>query len=216
MPTQLLPHVAQYTHERLDEFSQISDERKADLEKIANFISNNKEKKQTDLIFICTHNSRRSHLSQIWAQTAAHFYGFKNVKTYSGGTESTAFNPRAVHALEKAGFEIEKKTGGDNPVYMVTYSSMDPTIKAFSKKFSHQQNPQQGFCAVLTCSQADDACPFVPGAEERIAIPYDDPKAFDGTDQEEPQYDERCRQIAREMLYIFSKVEVLYPASTNY
>ena len=37
--------------------------------------------------------------------------------------------------------------------------------------------------------------------------PYDDPKAFDDTPAEAEKYDERSQQIAREMLYIFSKAK---------
>ncbi|MCK4776283.1 MAG: protein-tyrosine-phosphatase, partial [Candidatus Krumholzibacteria bacterium] len=66
----------------------------------------------------------------------------------------------------------------------------------------------EDFCAVMTCSQADKNCPVVVGASMRVAIPYDDPKAFDGTDQEAANYDERCRQISREMLYLFSAVNM--------
>ena len=58
----------------------------------------------------------------------------------------------------------------------------------------------------MSCSQADRNCPLVPGCAARIALPYDDPKDFDGTDREAAMYDERCRQIAREMLFVFSQV----------
>ena len=42
------------------------------------------------LIFICTHNSRRSHMAQLWAQTAAAYHGVAAIETFSGGTEATA------------------------------------------------------------------------------------------------------------------------------
>jgi protein-tyrosine-phosphatase len=205
------PEVSKYSDYRISEFSQIPQERKIKLEKISSFVKENLDTKQVNLIFICTHNSRRSHISQIWAQVAANYYCFNNVFTYSGGTESTAFNPRAVRALRKTGLKIEKTNEENNPLYLVTFSSEFESIKAFSKKFSHEMNPQDGFCAIMTCSQADEACPYVPGARERVAIPYDDPKAFDGTDLEESKYDERCQQISREMFYIFSKVNSILP-----
>jgi protein-tyrosine-phosphatase len=158
------------------------------------------------LVFICTHNSRRSLLSQIWATTAAKYFGVAGVETFSGGTEATAFNPRAVAAVERAGFVVEKQIPGANPVYLVRYRDDGPPIKAFSKVFDDRPNPTTDFCAVMTCSHADAACPSVPGTSRRIAITYDDPKDFDGTDQEAEKYDERCRQIAREMFYVFSRV----------
>lgn len=103
-----------------DTFNLISDERKELLNQFAEYISNRLgDRKKINLTFICTHNSRRSHISQIWAQTAAEYYNIPNVKCYSGGTEATAFNPRAVKAMEKAGFKIEKLDDTDNPVYLV-------------------------------------------------------------------------------------------------
>ena len=58
----------------------------------------------------------------------------------------------------------------------------------------------------MTCSHADENCPFIPGAEIRIPVRYDDPKAFDGTDLMEAKYLERSKEIATEMLYVFSKI----------
>ena len=63
-------------------------------------------KKEVQLVFICTHNSRRSHMAQIWAQTAAFYYDIRNIHTYSGGTQKTAFNSSAVKALQEVGFKI--------------------------------------------------------------------------------------------------------------
>jgi len=158
------------------------------------------------LVFICTHNSRRSHLSQIWAQTAAGRYGVAGVETFSGGTEATAFNPRAVTALRRAGFTIPEPEAGANPRYQVRCHAEAPPLVCFSKVYGDASNPRSDFYAVMTCSQADQNCPVVAGAAQRIALPFDDPKAFDGTLEEAAQYDERCRQIAREMLFIFSTV----------
>ncbi len=161
---------------------------------------------KADLVFICTHNSRRSHMSQLWAKVAADYHKIKNINCFSGGTEATAFNPRAVKALKKAGFTIEKTDSTQNPVYMVNYAKGGESIKAFSKKFDNEFNPTEKFLAVMTCSQADESCPTVLGATDRIAITYEDPKAFDNTPKEAAMYAERCYQIASEMFYVFSKV----------
>lgn len=154
-----------------------------------------------------THNSRRSHLAQIWAQAAALHYRVPGVEVYSGGTEATAFNPRAVAALRRAGFDIQASADGNgsNPRYLVRFGGRSEPLECFSKIYSQPPNPQADFCAVMTCSEADRNCPLVAGATVRIALPYDDPKAFDGNPQESAAYDERCRQIAREMLYVFSQ-----------
>jgi hypothetical protein len=190
------------------EFDQIPQERKELLEELAEYIrSKTKANQPVKLTFICTHNSRRSHISQIWAQTAAYYYGIRGVETYSGGTEATAFNARAVKAMGKAGFKIDKTGDEKNPVYQVSFTDELAPVKAFSKVYNAAGNPKKNFAAIMTCSQADKTCPFIPSTEARIAIPYDDPKEFDGTPQEEAKYDERTRQIAREIFYAFSQVK---------
>lgn len=190
-----------YIEEFKQEVNLIPEARKVLLAKLAGHI---REKRTSDqpvaLNFICTHNSRRSHLSQIWAATAAHSFGLDNISTYSGGTEATAFNPRAVAAMERAGFQIENP-GGDNPHYLVSFSPDVPAMECFSKTFDDPANPQKGFAAIMTCSDADENCPFIPGVELRLPLTYDDPKEADDTPEETARYDERVRQIGREIFY---------------
>ena len=203
----LHPELARYVESLQPELATIPDERKQTLDQIAEFVQTERAAGRTaKLVFICTHNSRRSHMSQIWATTAAAWYGVEGVEAYSGGTEATAFNPRAVAALQRAGFALEAPPEGDNPHYLLDYSPERPPIEAFSKVFSTPSNPQAEFAAILNCSEADKACPFVAGASLRISLAYDDPKQADGTPAEQARYDERCRQIADEMFYLFSKV----------
>ncbi len=160
--------------------------------------------------FVCTHNSRRSHLSQIWAQAAAWHYGLDDVATFSGGTEATAFNPRAVAALQRAGFTIEAEDPeAHNPVYRVTFDDDHPAMRCFSKCYADPCNPDSDFAAVMTCADADDACPLVEGATHRFAITYVDPKEADGTSTEAATYDQRCAQIAREMLWVMRRAAQL-------
>jgi arsenate reductase len=195
-----------------NEFDQIPPERKQLLKELTQFVQGNvKAGQKVYLNFICTHNSRRSHISQLWAQAAAYYYGIEGVTCFSGGTEATAFNPRAVKAMKEAGFEIRTWSNGqngENPVYEVRFSGAAPAVKAFSKKYDDPFNHTKSFAAIMTCSHADENCPLVLGASARIAITYNDPKAFDGTPQEEAKYNERVREIGREMLYAFSEVKV--------
>lgn len=181
-------------------FIEISDERKEILNQLIDVINNNIKK----LVFICTHNSRRSQMSQLWARVAADYYSIDGIETFSGGTETTAFNPRAVSALEKMGISFEK-SGEDNPVY--TFESKGNKYKYFSKKYDDESNPKDNFCAVMTCSDADENCPYIPGANFRVSLKYDDPKEFDGTELEEEKYLERSMQIATELFYVMSKVK---------
>ena len=192
-----------YVDERvLPAMASIPAERKESLDLIAAFV---KERKgmgaPSDIIFICTHNSRRSHLGQLWAATAAWYFAQDHVRTFSGGTEATAFNPRAVAAMERVGFQVVKPEG-TNPVYEVSFSKDRNPEHCWSKVYNDPSNPQQGFCAVMTCSEADRKCPIVEGALDRVSLPYDDPKAADGTPQEADRYDERSLQIAAEMFYV--------------
>ena len=183
-------------------FSTISEERKVLLTQLAEYVVGKVSEGDTaKLTFICTHNSRRSHLSQIWAQTAAAYYGIDKVETFSGGTEATAFNPRAVKALKRDGFPILEGSG-DNPIYEVQYSESKMPLQCFSKKYEDPFNPQTGFCAVMTCSSADGACPIVFGAEERISTPYIDPKVSDNTPEEDSTYAARSHQIGTELTWV--------------
>lgn len=158
------------------------------------------------LKFICTHNSRRSHLSQVWAQALAHHFQLKNVVCYSGGTEATAIYPMAVETFKKTGFQVRNLSEGKNPVYGIKYSENSHPVIGFSKKMEDAFNPKSGFAAVMTCAEADAGCPFVPGAEIRIPLPYEDPKKFDATPQEAKKYLKRSEQIATELMYVFSQI----------
>ncbi|MFV8752297.1 protein-tyrosine-phosphatase [Nannocystaceae bacterium ST9] len=213
MPTPTLalhPALSSYLDSLKPELAAIPDERRQTLDQIAAFVAAEHAAGRTaKLVFICTHNSRRSHMSQVWATVAAALHGIDRVEAYSGGTEATAFNPRAVAALRRAGFEIPEPAAGDNPHYSLGWASDRPPIEAFSKVYSAPTNPQAEFAAIMNCSEADDACPFVPGATLRISLAYDDPKQADGTPEEQARYDERSRQIAAEMLYLFAEVAEL-------
>ena len=193
----------EYVADRIGEFSLIPEERRETLEGLAAVISKSKVA-PLNLIFICTHNSRRSHLAHLWASLGAKIYGADSVACFSGGTEVTAFNPLAVKAIKKAGFRVSIKIPGANPVYLVSYPGCTGGVKVFSKKYTDPPNPTRGFQAIMTCSDADDACPIVTGSASRYAITYEDPKAFDGTPRAVEGYAERCRQISLEMLYLFS------------
>jgi len=202
------------TSESLIEDSElISDDRKDLLDELSIYIKGKLvSKNEVNLVFICTHNSRRSHMAQLWAQAAANYFHIENIKTFSGGTQKTSFNKSAVNVLKNAGFKIKEIKGGNNPKYKVRLSKKDEPVICFSKVYSHKKNPVEGFAAIMTCSDADEACPVINGAEYRTSIKYEDPKKFDGTSQEEAAYLERSRQIGAEMFYVLNKVsELLEP-----
>jgi hypothetical protein len=206
----LRPRIKKFCKIIEKEFDQIPKKRKEILLTLSNYISDKIKEGQTpQIVVICTHNSRRSHIGQIWLAVGAEYYQLPPIRTFSGGTEATAFNIRAVEAFRRIGFriavELEKS---NNPIYHIRWNSeMEPYL-AFSKKYEDQPNPNDNFAAIMVCSEADEGCPFVPGCEFRLSLPYEDPKAFDGTKWEAEKYDERIRQIGREMLFVLSSIKI--------
>ena len=199
----LLPKLQTFVDE-LD-LSSVEEERKPVLQPLIGYIQNKKNNgREINLNFICTHNSRRSQLAQVWGKVAASYYGLE-INSFSGGVEVTAFNKRAVECLKRAGFEIEKE-GDENPIYSVYFAEKEGALNTFSKVYDYHENSSDKFAAIMTCSHADENCPFIYGAEVRLQVRYEDPKAFDDSPQEADKYDERSRQIATEMFYVFLKV----------
>ncbi|WP_271425001.1 MULTISPECIES: protein-tyrosine-phosphatase [Flavobacteriaceae] len=186
----------------------ISVERKAILQSLTDFVQSKvSNHREIRINFICTHNSRRSHLSQVWAQTLAHYFNVKNVFCYSAGTESTALFPMVAETLRNSGFQIKTISKSENPVYSIKYTYNQHPIIGFSKRLDDDFNPKSEFVAIMTCDSANEACPFVSGAEKRIPITFEDPKAFDNTPQQAEKYNERSLQIATELFYVFSQIK---------
>ena len=184
-----------------------SEERLLILQRIIDYIQEKRDDDETiNLNFICTHNSRRSHLSQVWAQVMAASFQIPNVFCYSGGTEATALFPKVIEILESSGLKINTLSEGNNPVYAIKYSGNAHAIIGFSKTFDNDFNPISNFAAIMTCGHADENCPFIPGAEKRIPLTFDDPKEFDGTPLQNEKYKERSLEIAAQLYYVFSKI----------
>ncbi|NOY48631.1 MAG: protein-tyrosine-phosphatase [Chlorobi bacterium] len=190
--------------------TSIAIERKQILQPLIDYMQSKVNSKQViNLNFICTHNSRRSHLSQVWAQTMAYYFQIENVYCFSGGTEATAIYPMVTQTLRNSGFIVEKLSEGDNSKYNITYAVSEEPLVGFSKTYDDAFNPKSEFAAIMTCSQADASCPYIPGAEKRFPITYQDPKDFDNTPQQAEKYSERSIQIATEMKYVFSQIKPL-------
>lgn len=202
--TKLYPEIK----EKLNELKEleIPEQRKQILQPLIEFIQNKKNSGETiQLNFICTHNSRRSQLGQLWAQAISAHYGVET-KCFSGGTEETAFFKNAIDALKRAGFKIDSGDG-KNPHYKVSFAEGHEPLICYSKVYDASENPSENFAALMTCSHADENCPFIAGAQARIALDYKDPKEFDNTPQAQEKYDERSDQIASEMIYVFKNIK---------
>lgn len=201
----LYPELDQYLA-HLD-FDSIKAERKDVLAPLLDHLQEMYQaKKAINLNFICTHNSRRSHLAQCWAQAIAYAVGMEQIRCFSGGTEATEVFPEVIHALVKAGFRSEMIGSKPQSIYAIKYGSNLHPILSFSKKFNHSFNPQSHYAAIMVCSEAEQNCPVVHGAAVRLALPYEDPKQSDGTDRQAEAYQERSREIATELLFIFSQI----------
>jgi arsenate reductase len=188
---------------------KISEERRIVLQPLVDFIQEKSiNNLPVNINFICTHNSRRSHLSQVWAQVLANHFQIPNVVCYSGGTEETALFPKVAETLINQGFEVIKISRESNPIYAIKFDENSSPIIGFSKKYDHPFNPTSAFAAVMTCSQADDGCPFIAGAEKRIPITFEDPKISDNTPQQSEIYAERSLEIASEMFFVFSQIKI--------
>ncbi len=186
------------------DLESIPEYRKELLNPIREFIQSKIEKNEAmALNFICTHNSRRSHLSQIWAQVMANHFGFKNVVCYSGGTAATSLFSKVIDTLHLQGFNIEQLSDSENPIYSIRFDDNAPSIIGFSKVYNHSFNPKNDFAAMMTCNDADENCPVVFGASARFPLNYEDPKIYDGTPNMNEKYLERSLQIAGEMYYLF-------------
>tara|TARA_R100001143_G_scaffold52481_2_gene47669 strand:- start:31496 stop:32110 length:615 start_codon:yes stop_codon:yes gene_type:complete len=161
-----------------------------------------------NLIFICTHNSRRSQFAQVMSQVVQAWLNVRYVQSFSGGTEVTACNPRTIDALKRIGLSVSV-TGENNPIYTITDDQLDVSVDLWSKLYDDEENPNKQFAAIMTCDHADENCPYIPGAEIRIPLTYIDPKYADDTDEEASAYDLTCKTITTDMIRLFRAVHSL-------
>lgn len=188
---------------------EIALERKQSLNKLAEILS--KELKATNkvnILFICTHNSRRSQFSQVWCQYIAEMFEFNNITCYSGGTEVTSVYPQVIDTLKEHGFHITSSSELDNPVYQLGKDD-EKKMSLFSKLYFDPSIPEKDFVAILTCDEANEMCPNIPGAKIRFPLSYVDPKFSDNTPNQNIEYKHTSTTIAGEMYYVFSKIKEL-------
>ncbi len=205
----MLPKIKERCEALIKNFQEISSDRKLILDNLTSYIQEKINGHQPiQLNYICTHNSRRSHLGQIWSAVAANYFQIKNVRSFSGGIVATAVHLNTIEALINAGFMIKQLNNTVNPVYQVFFGEEEFT-NCFSKMHNHASNPSENFVAIMTCSDADENCPFIAGCDIRIGTTYNDPKAYDGSILQIEKYTERSNEIAMECLYVFSNLQSL-------
>ena len=210
MPDMFFPVLTQEIKLILESADKLNDDRKQLLDEAAGLLAGLYRSEQKIVLnFICTHNSRRSQLSESWAYAAAGYFELHKIQAVSGGTEATAFNARAVLALQKNGFQITKTTESSNPVYVVQAGPAMSVQKQYSKKYDSSMGTGEKFVAIMTCDHADQNCPFIPEALARISMNFVDPGKSDGTAQEAAIYLERSREIAANIFYMFAGLKKL-------
>ena len=213
----LLPKVRQHADLLSTSYDMIGETHRLAGGKLADWIAKSyRPGKPLDVVVVCTGNSRRSILGSTMGNIAAAYYGMPEVRFHSGGTAPTAFNARAANTLKEIGVEVEP-TGKEaargepttaNPVYRVRWGAPgetgEPPLEAteFSKHYGDPINPHHGFGALMVCSEADAACPFVKGAALRVSMPYLDPKIYDGGTDESAKYAERRDDMGRLMMAV--------------
>jgi protein-tyrosine-phosphatase len=187
----------------LQQIDYISESRKKELKKLAtSIIKNITTHNEAHVVFICTHNSRRSQLAELWLRYACKNNSFENIEIFSAGTETTAFNHRMVNALIDAGFIFRLVKAGENPAYRISSSEIDMSNILFSKTYDHPSISQNNIIAVMVCNDAAENCPYIPYASERIKLSYEDPKHSDDTEQESETYRKKVIEIGSEMMYL--------------
>jgi arsenate reductase len=201
----MIPKVKELLSTLFNENDLIKKERKEQLEHLASIIKEHIANfGNANVNFICTHNSRRSQIAEIMLRNALTYNNEENITTFSGGTAVTACNARTIMAFERSGFNITSLVEGVNPVLSISGSDeIDKNHLIFSKTFDNPYNPDSNFIAVMVCGDADENCPYIPGAN-RFSLTYIDPKFSDDTVDEPFVYDAKLKEIGREMCYLCS------------
>ena len=186
----------------------IDDIRKELLLKIANKIAVNFNNNDININFICTHNSRRSQLGQVWSFFAADYFKLP-INAFSGGTEITAFHRNTVKTLTEVGFKFDvDEFSHTNPIYRISFSDDNPSLLGFSKLYNNIENKTPYF-VLTTCNNADENCPFIPEAIDRFHVPYIDPKHSDDSAIQDETYLKTSGIIAAQMYYLFNEIKKL-------
>jgi len=178
------------------------------LKKIALQIASElKENREVNLNYICTHNSRRSQLAQVWSSYATNYFKLPNIQSFSGGTAVTSFHRNTVKTLQEVGFKFQiLEFSHQNPEYLISYENSLNPILGFSKLY-FDEHIKKPFIAITTCSNADENCPFIADAVQRFHLPFNDPKNFDNTLYKSEKYLETTKQIAGEIHFIFDLIK---------
>jgi len=208
LPGQLFPSLSRNVDRLSQETTAIGPQRTQLLEQAARQIVDRFKAEETlHFSVVCTHNARRSQIGQAWLNALASYDGLSNVEAFSAGTETSAFHPNAVKALQTIGFQIGETKEGSNPHYQTQIGEAHPAFTQFSKTLDDPSIPQEHLVAIMVCRSADEACPFVPGASLRLSIPFEDPGKTDQTPEAPAAYLATAEEIGRAFNFLLAEIK---------
>jgi arsenate reductase len=110
------------------------------------------------VLFLCTHNSARSQMAE---GLLRHLAGDR-FEAHSAGTEATRVRPLAIRAMDEVGVDISGQESKTLERYL-----------------------EEPFDYVITvCDDANEACPYFPGARNRLHWSLEDPSRAEGSEDE--------------------------------
>jgi arsenate reductase len=126
------------------------------------------------VLFLCTHNSARSQMAEgLLRALAGHHF-----EVHSAGTAATRVRPLAIRALDEVGVDISEQESKTLDRYL-----------------------REPFDYVITvCDDANEACPFFPGAKNRLHWSFEDPSRAEGTEEERLAVFRSARDRIRERI----------------
>ena len=118
----------------------------------------NEQTERRRVLFICTHNSARSHMAEGFLGAR---YGDR-YEAFSAGTKPSQVNPLAISVMAEAGIDISghRSKGVE---------------KFLGQEFDY---------VVTVCDHANETCPFFPGGKNRLHRGFKDPSAQQGSIEE--------------------------------
>ena len=132
------------------------------------------EAERSRVLFLCTHNSARSQMAE---GLVRHLAGDR-FEAYSAGTEATHVRPLAVRAMDEIGIDISGQESKTLNRYL-------------GEPFDY---------VITVCDEANEACPFFPGAKNRLHWSFEDPAQATGSEEERLGVFRRTREAIRERI----------------
>tara|TARA_Y100001949_G_C15986510_1_gene330879 strand:+ start:2001 stop:2567 length:567 start_codon:yes stop_codon:yes gene_type:complete len=177
---------------RIDSFNP-NQKRKKRLDNIASVINENLNKTRS-IVFLCTHNSRRSQICEVWGKVFAEIYR-KKININSAGAFKTVVHSQVYESIVKCGLVVDNKKEifFDKKKFKLNSKTIDSLT-------------MKNFIAVMTCSNAEKSCPNDPRSIRNIKMFFNDPRIYDETDKMSREYLNTTIYIAEELNYIFKNI----------